>query len=795
MEENRYKPETKETSIREIIEQYTRYWYLFVLGAIIALVLAFIYLRYTTALYQTRATIIIKDEKSASSPMEMAAFSQFGSFLSRFNTSKIDNELAIFNSKRIISKTIKELGLNIKYESVGSIKTSEIYAYIPFTVQYQSFNEIGNKISVPKLYIEVISPTEYTLEDEAQTFEGTYKFGEKIALPFGEITILPNLESKENFEAFFDRTVVVTYRPIENVALDYQQKVVIENEIKSSNVLELSMLTPVTEKAEDFLDELVSQYNQDAIADRNEIARNTSAFIDSRLEIITRELDSVERNKQVFKSDNRLTDIQAEAQIILENASEFNKKQLDVGTQLELSKTMIDYMENSSNNELLPSNIGIESEEVAGAVNNYNQLILYRNKLLQSSTEKNPVVQNVDTQIEQMRSSILSSLKNSSNALKIAMKDINYQESTLNSRIAQVPAKEKIFRGIERQQTIKEQLYLFLLQQREEASITLAATSPKAKVVDSAYSTKKPVSPQKPLIYLGAFLAGLLIPFMGIYGVNLLNTKVASRRDVERHLPATPIIGEIPRIKRNEADLIQHNDRSIMAEAYRILRTNLQYLFINKLEENEKGKTLIVTSTIKGEGKTFVAFNLALTLALTGKKVVLVGADIRNPQLQRYLPENLKNNKGLTEYIVYDDMKVEDVVYQSEYNENLSIVLSGAIPPNPAELLMQKRTTTFVEALKKEYDYIIMDTAPSMLVTDTILINKLADITLYVVRAGYTDKRLLDFPKDAIDDGRLANVAMVLNNVNLNNFGYGNKYGYAYSREERSLLKRILNKQ
>ncbi len=795
MEENRYKPETKETSIREIIEQYTRYWYLFVLGAIIALVLAFIYLRYTTALYQTRATIIIKDEKSASSPMEMAAFSQFGSFLSRFNTSKIDNELAIFNSKRIISKTIKELGLNIKYESVGAIKTSEIYAYIPFTVQYQSFNEIGNKISVPKLYIEVISPTEYTLEDEAQTFDGTYKFGEKIALPFGEITILPNLESKENFEAFFDRTVVVTYRPIENVALDYQQKVVIENEIKSSNVLELSMLTPVTEKAEDFLDELVSQYNQDAIADRNEIARNTSAFIDSRLEIITRELDSVERNKQVFKSDNRLTDIQAEAQIILENASEFNKKQLDVGTQLELSKTMIDYMENSSNNELLPSNIGIESEEVAGAVNNYNQLILYRNKLLQSSTEKNPVVQNVDTQIEQMRSSILSSLKNSSNALKIAMKDINYQESTLNSRIAQVPAKEKIFRGIERQQTIKEQLYLFLLQQREEASITLAATSPKAKVVDSAYSTKKPVSPQKPLIYLGAFLAGLLIPFMGIYGVNLLNTKVASRRDVERHLPATPIIGEIPRIKRNEADLIQHNDRSIMAEAYRILRTNLQYLFINKLEENEKGKTLIVTSTIKGEGKTFVAFNLALTLALTGKKVVLVGADIRNPQLQRYLPENLKNNKGLTEYIVYDDMKVEDVVYQSEYNENLSIVLSGAIPPNPAELLMQKRTTTFVEALKKEYDYIIMDTAPSMLVTDTILINKLADITLYVVRAGYTDKRLLDFPQDAIDDGRLANVAMVLNNVNLNNFGYGNKYGYAYSREERSLLKRILNKQ
>lgn len=795
MEETRYKPEPKDTSIREIVEQYTRYWYLFVLGALIALALAFVYLRYTTALYQTRATIIIKDEKSASSPMEMAAFSQFGSFLSRFNTSKIDNELAIFNSKRIISKTIEELGLNIKYESVGSIITSEIYAYLPFTVQYLSFNKTGNKLSVPKLYVEVLSATEFRMEDEPRTFEGTYKFGEQIALPFGEITLLPNLENKANFESFYDRTVAVTYRPVENVALDYQQKVVIENEIKSSNVLELSMLTPVTAKAEDFLDELVSQYNQDAIADRNEIAKNTSAFIDSRLEIITRELDSVERNKEVFKSENRLTDIQAEAQIILENASEFNKKQLDVGTQLELSNTMIDYMQKSPNTELLPSNIGIESEEVAGAVNNYNQLILYRNKLLQSSTEKNPVVRNVNTQIEQMRSSILNSLKTSRNALKIAMKDIGYQESTLNSKIAKVPAKEKIFRGIERQQTIKEQLYLFLLQQREEASITLAATSPKAKVVDSAYSTKRPVSPQRPLIYLGALLAGLLVPFMGIYGVNLLNTKVTSRRDLERHLPTTPIIGEIPRIKRNESDLIQHNDRSIMAEAYRILRTNLQYLSINKLEQNDSGKTLIVTSTIKGEGKTFVAFNLALTLALTGKKVVLVGADIRNPQLQRYLPEHLKTSKGLTEFIVYEDMQVQDVISQSQYNENLSIVQSGTIPPNPAELLMQKRTAIFIEALKKEFDYVILDTAPSMLVTDTILINKLADITLYVVRAGYTDKRLLDFPQDAINDGRLANVALVLNNVKLNNFGYGNKYGYAYTREERSLLQRVLKKQ
>ncbi|MAB57232.1 MAG: tyrosine protein kinase [Aequorivita sp.] len=793
MNDNLINQEADELSLREMIEQYTRYWYFFVIGVLIALVLAFLYLRYTPQLYQSKATIIIKDEKTQS-PLEMAAFSQFGSFLSRFKTNQIDNELAIFNSKRLISETVKELQLNIKYEVLGNIKTSELYGYRPFEVKFQSFDE-SFVDPIPVLYFKMLSESEFHLESEPLNISTNYSFGEQISLPFGVITVLPNLEDAEKFRGYKNKTILVSYNSVETVALRFQERVNILNTDAKSNVVELSIQTQNREKGEDFLNELVRQYNKDAVQDRNEIAKKTSAFIESRLQIITRELDSVESNKEDFKSTNRLTDIQAEAQITLENASEFNKRQLDVSTQMELSNTMIDYMKNADRDELLPANIGISNESVGSAVNNYNELILYRNKLLQTSTPKNPVVKSVNEQIAQMRNSILESLENSKNALRIAMKDLNMQENIISSKISQVPAKEKIFRGIERQQTIKEQLYLFLLQQREEASIALAATADRAKIVDSAYGPQEPVSPKKSLIYLGALLAGLLVPFGGIYSFNLLNTKVKGRKDVERHLKSIPIIGEIPKVQKGDSDLIKHNDQSIMAEAYRIFRTNLQYLFINKLEKNEEGKSLIVTSTIKGEGKTFVAFNLALTLALTGKKVVLVGADIRNPQLQRYLPEHLKSKKGLTEYIVYEDLQVADVVAQSEYNENLNIIVSGAIPPNPAELLMQKRTSTLVEELRKQYDYIILDTAPAMLVTDTILINKLADITLYVVRADYTDRRLLDFAKDAIEDGRLTNVAMVLNNVALNNFGYGNKYGYAYSREERSLLKRILNKQ
>ncbi|MAP55571.1 polysaccharide biosynthesis tyrosine autokinase [Altibacter sp.] len=786
--------EAKETSLRELVEKYLRHWYWFVLGVIIALALAFIYLRYTTPSYATHATVIIKDERSGGGPSELAAFADLGGFFSKFNNSKIENELAIFNSKRIISDVVRELDLNITYQSLGTVKASELYKYKPFTVQYLSFSDSTRTNPVPTLIFEIKSSTQYAVETQSGAMQGTHTFGERVSLPFGDITVLPNLENVSIFESFIDKQISVTYRPVEAVALAYQQRITVANDIKNSNVVNVRLQSPVPEKAEDFINELIFQYNKDAINDQNQVAQKTSNFIDSRLEIITRELDSVERNKEQFKSSNRLTDIETEAQIILQNASEYNNRQSGIATQLELANTMIDYMESSSTNDLLPSNIGLDGQEVGEAVNNYNQLILQRNKLLKTSTAKNPIVVNVNNQIEQIRESILSSLKNTSNALKVSMRDLNYQEAALNSKIAQVPTKEKLYRGIERQQTIKEQLYLFLLQQREEASISLAVTAPKAKIVDLAYSSKAPVAPNRPLIYMGALLAGLLVPFIGVYGSFLLNTKVANRRDVERALKDTPLIGEIPKLKKSDDELIQHNDRSILAESFRILRTNLQYLFVSKEKGTAETKTVFVTSTIKGEGKTFVAFNLALTLALTGKKVVLLGADIRNPQLHRYLPEAFRKNKGLTEYIIDPSLTAKELASQSEYNPNLSIVLSGVIPPNPAELLMQERTTKIFDELSADFDYIIVDTAPSMLVTDTILINKMADIMLYVVRAGYTDKRLLEFPKDAMNDGRLSNMAVVLNNVTMSNFGYGNKYGYTYSNEKRSLRDRMLRR-
>ncbi len=780
-----------EISIREHVERYTRFWYVFLLAVVISLIAAKIYLRYTTSTYLSQATVIIKDEKEGNGIAELAAFSQLGGILRRFGNNKIENELAIFNSRRIIGEAINTLDLNVTYESIGTIKTTELYKKRPFVLRYLNIVDSMNHI-VPQLRITPKSVTEFELEVLNSEKSSMYKFGEKVDLSFGQITVLPEV-SEEMLENYFGKAILVTYRDPEKEASSYQKRLKVNNEIQNSNVVVISLESAVPEKAEDFINELIYQYNKDAINDRGQVAKKTSDFIDSRLEIITRELDSVEGDKETFKSNNRLTDIEAEAQLVLQSASEFEKRQFDINTQLELANTMVDYLEKSSPNDLLPSNIGLDSEEVSQSINNYNALILQRNRLLKTSTAKNPVVVNINQQLEGIRTNVLNSLKNSAEGLKIAMRELNFQESSLNQKLTKVPTQEKIYRGIERQQMIKEQLYLFLLQQREEASISLAVTAPKAKVVDEAITSVLPVAPNKPLIYLGAGLAGLLIPFLFLYSRYLLNNQVMERRDLERALPGINLIGEVPKLKRDESELIQMNDRSILAESFRILRTNLQYLFISKLDKEHKANTLFVTSTIKGEGKTFVAFNLALTVALTGKKVVLVGADIRNPQLHRYIPENEKNHIGLTEYIIDESLNVQDVITASSDNQNLDIVLSGAIPPNPAELLMLERTQNFFEELKTLYDFIVVDTAPSMLVADTILINKMADVTLYVVRANYTEKRLLEFPKDAVEDKRLNNVALVLNGVSMNNFGYGNKYGYSYSNEKKSFIKRIFN--
>ena len=479
--------------------------------------------------------------------------------------------------------------------------------------------------------------------------------------------------------------------------------------------------------------------------------------------------------------------------MFIENASEFRKEQLEVETQLELANSMIEYLKNDKDG-LLPANLGFSESSLVAAIQAYNQMVLERNRVLSGSTERNPVVVNLNNQISDMKGNVMQSLINLRNSLQISQKDLSAREASINAQIAGVPSKEKQFRGILRQQNIKEALYLFLLQKREETNLSLAATAPKAKIVDAAYSSKEPVSPKSKIILLAALILGLLIPFLVIYIKNLMNNKVQSRADMEQEVKQIPLVGEIPKLSRGQKEIIENQDRSVLAESFRILHTNLQYLLVNS-GAKPGGNTIFITSTVKGEGKTFVAFNLAITLAQAEKKVLIVGGDLRNPQLQRF-EAGAKDHRGVSDYLVNNNLDLQELVQKSKLHDRLDLLVSGSIPPNPSELWRQEKTATLFAKLEEMYDYIIVDTAPAMLVTDTFLINKYADLTLYLVRAGYTEKKLLNFAVEAKQQGKLADVGYILNDVEASQFGYGNKYGYyyAYGEEQPGFWTRFKNR-
>ena len=781
----------KEDSISDVVYGYTKYWFYFFLSVLAFIISASIFLRYANPIYSVSSTIIIKDEKSGGGAAELAALTDL-SFFSNFSSSKIDSELTILESKTLIAKTVENLGLNVRYFNQGTFKTTELYEYKPFIIKFQ---DVSQTQLVPQLEIILQKNQRYslTIVDTETTIENA-QFGEKYVLPFADIVLLPNQSNTALLETFIEKNILVEYKNIESVASSFSSNLELNHDGKNGEVVQLNLKSPKPAKGEKFLNELVHQYNVDARKDKSQIANKTAEFIDSRLEIITEELDSVEKNKERFKTNNRLTDIDTEAALVLENSNEFSKRQVDLLTRLEMVDSYYTYVVNSDDNQLLPVTIGFDNQSIAAALTGYNTLISDRQRLLSSSTENNPVVQNLESQIKDIKRTILKDVDNQRKSIASALSGLKNQEDGLNTRLSKVPYQEKMFREILRQQNIKEELYLFLLKQREETAITLAVTSNKAKVVDSASTLKLPVFPNKLFVYLLAFILGIAIPFLIISLYNLLSTRVQSRKDVEKVHVTTPVIGEVPKLGRADEELVKQNDHSILAESFRILRTNLQYLLLQKNATGKVNKKVIVTSTIKGEGKTFVAFNLALTLSLTGKRVVLVGADIRNPQLQRYLPPSYKNNIGFTEYIVDKTVKVDDLVLQSEYDSNLSIVLSGAIPPNPAELLLQPRVDAFFEEIEDSFDFIIIDTAPSMLVTDTLLLSKHADVTVYVIRANYTDKKLLEFSYDAIQEKKLHNVALVVNDVTLSNFGYGNKYGYTYTATKKTYWQRLFQR-
>ncbi|SFB69660.1 capsular exopolysaccharide family [Zunongwangia mangrovi] len=784
-----YQISEEEFNLREEIYKYLKYWPWFIVSVFITLLTAFVFLKFSNSVYRSSATIIIKDEDTKSPGSGISSFADLG-FIDGLQTSSIENEIGLLESKRMLTKTIESLDLNIEYYAKNLFVAREIYDNVPFRVSILQLNKV-------KLYDFVRNERNNFIIDfknENGVNITNAKSGEKFKLKYGEPGNIgfADIVLRENKDFLINGNNEIEYsfviNPISSIVSRYSSRLEVMLVDDNSTLIEISLKDEVPNKAEDIIDQLIIEYNKEAIIDKNLVASNTAEFIDERLKIINFELDSVESDKEAFKENRKLTDIQAESELFLENASEYKKKRQEVLTQVQLVNAMLNYLEDGSNSDLLPANLGLEGDGVNKQVTNYNQLVLERNRILEASTLKNPTILKLDQQIDQMRSVIVKSLNRLSANLDISMKELDNEAKIIQSRISSVPSIERQYRGIDRQQQIKEALYLFLLQKREENSLSLAVTAPKAKIVDHAYTSGQ-IAPRSKVILFGGLLVGLIIPFGIIYGKNILNNKIKNRDELEKKAKQISIVGEIPKIDKKQSHLITEADRSVLAESFRIAITNMQYLLINKTDK-QKGIKMLVTSTVKGEGKTFTSINLALTLANMGKKVIVVGADLRNPQLQRY-DVGSRKQLGVSDYLINEDLKLNELIEQTKYNKNLDFLTSGSIPPNPSELLRHRRLGEMLNMLEEQYDYIILDTAPCMLVADTFLISQYADLTLYVVRASYTEKALLQFPIDSKKAGKLHDVSFVLNDVDFANFGYGNKYGYAYGADKKSFWEKF----
>ena len=783
--------------LRMVLEKYLIHWQWFVLGAFLCITVAYVYLRYATPLYQASTTLLVKDEKKGGMLSELSAFSDMG--LGNAMKNNVDNEIEILKSRTLIESTVKNLKLNVALITHGNIKSSEVFYDTPIVVDFIHHKP---EFYSSKMLLEFVALTPHTFSLQSKLNEEeipvlpknkiAYRYGETISTSVGDLIVTKPIVKKKSINEDFE-SIDISVSPLDVVVRGYMGRLKINPVSKTSSVVEISITDPITKRAEVFLDRMIEIYNDDAAADKNFISENTSKFISSRLILITQELDGVEQDVESFKKSNNLTDIESEAKLFIEGSSEYNKKSVENEIQMNVVSSMLDFLKKSTNADLLPANL-ISGEGDAGAlISSYNQLVLERNRILKSATVANPTVVKLDEQIGSLKANVGQSLSRMQSSLTIQKRNLKGQEGLLDSKIGKIPVQERQFRVIARQQKVKEELYLYLLEKREETAISLAATAPNARVIDAAKASIFPVSPKKNIIYLAALLLGLLIPFGILYIKDLLDTKVNTRFDITDKFNI-PFLGDVPRsLTPNE--IIDTTSRTSTAEAMRIVRTNLDFM-LNQVTEG-LAKSIFLTSTVPGEGKTFLSVNLASIFALSGKKVLLIGLDIRSPKLNEYL--GLAQTKGMTDYLSSSQVKIEDYINKMEGFETLDVLLAGSIPPNPTEMLMGKKVDELFAQFKNEYDFIIVDTAPVSLVSDTLIVAKHADTFVYVVRANYLDKRMLTIPDILHRENKLPNMAFLLNDTDVTKgygyggYGYGN-YGYGMTQEKKPWYKRIFKK-
>ena len=787
----------EQVNIQELLFRYLIHWPWFVISIIICIACAWGYLRLTTPIYNISATVLIKDEKkgggaSMSSDLEKMGLEGFVS-----SSSNVDNEIEVLRSKSLAREVVNNLGLFVTYMDEDEFPSKELYHTSPVLVSltHQEADKLPGRMEINMILqptgalgVQItVGEKEYRKQFDKlpavfPTDEGTVAF---FANNDTLSAVCPeNITKERHITAFINRPF--------SVLKEYVNSLSIAPTSKTTSVVVISLENTNTRRGRDYINKLLEMYNINANNDKNEVAQKTAEFIDERIGIISKELGSTEQDLENFKRSAGITDLSSEAQIALTGNAEYEKKRVENQTQINLVMDLQRYMKGNEY-EVLPSNIGLQDAASAGAIDRCNQMLVERKRLLRTSTENNPTIINLDTSIRAMRTNVQATLDATLKGLQITKEDLAREASRYSRRINDAPTQERQFVSIARQQEIKSGLYLMLLQKREENAITLAATANNAKIIDEALADDNPISPKKTIVYLAALVLGVGLPVGVIYLIGLTKFKIEGRADVEK-LTSLPVVGDIPLADEKTGSIaVFENQNNLMSETFRNVRTNLQFML-------ENGKNVIlVTSTISGEGKSFISANLAISLSLLGKKVVIVGLDIRKPGLNKVF--NIpKKEHGITQYLTNTTANLMDFVQPSDINKNLFILPGGTVPPNPTELLARGGLEKAIETLKANFDYVILDTAPVGMVTDTLLIGRVADLSVYVCRADYTHKAEFTLINELAENNKLPNLCIAVNGLDLNSrkygyyygygkygkyYGYGKRYGYGYGYGEK----------
>ncbi|MBQ0080485.1 MAG: polysaccharide biosynthesis tyrosine autokinase [Alistipes sp.] len=769
-------------TLQDLIGIVLHKWYWFLISIVLCIFVGVLYIMRTAPVYQRQATILVKDTRKGSGTNEMQAFSDLAGFTSRRN---VDNELFVLQARRLMLMVIDQLGLTVNYTTKVGLRTVDLYGVSPIAVTFINDVDTQNCVFKVKLEEKGFTITSFrrgkatkqeAASDENFTAKGNY--GDTIILPNGDIKIdsTPYLD-----EDYIGKTIRVSKTNREIVATRYRTATQSSVANKLSSIINISLNDVSARRAEDVINTLIAVYNQDAVDDKQQIAEATAEFIDERLSIISRELGTVDADVKAFKENNAVVDIKTNVEKTLTEATALKTEALSVDSQIEMAKFIQNYLNDPTKTySLIPvTSIGdIQgSSALSTQIAKYNELLLKREKLLMNSSNNSPVIRELEGSKASLQKAILASLDSTIATLEIKVANIRREERKANSRISSVPKQEQQYLTIVRQQRIKEELYLYLLNKREENAISLAITENTARIIDSAFGPLHPVSPRKMFVMLIAIILGCAFPFAYFYLREILDTTVRSKHDIEK-FTKVPYLGDVPIFTGEtiRGVAVKESGRDTVSEAFRIIRTNMS--FMNTQET--KQQVLLVTSSNAHAGKTFVSTNLGMTLAFSGNKVLMIDLDLRRRTLTKHMGRR-NNPMGVTKYISDSSVKVNQIITKSDLHENFDFVFAGLQPPNPAEMLLSKRLDDLITEARTMYDYIIIDSVPAMVIADALIISRVADLSVYVVREGLLDKRQLPDIDSLYRDNKLHNMCIILNGASERSHRYGYGYGYGYS--------------